>query len=227
MSKTKIPVLFERRGANGICPSTVCWRARIALAMKGVEHQRRPMRFVDADDFAAEVGTRQVPVLVDGGKTIVGSDRIAMHLDQTRVGPAVGPVDDSGPGTKVLESDLGSRILPLVARDMLPHLAPEDRDYYRASREERLGISFEALEGKRTAGELDLAFAIGRLEGSLGELPFFAGEAPGWSDVVAFCFLFWIDHVSPRSVPELPYTLRAWYEGRRDAWRSICLEPAE
>lgn len=227
MSESKTPVLFERRGANGLCPSTVCWRVRIALAVKGLEYQRRPMRFVDADDFAAELGTRQVPVLVDGKKTIVGSDSIAAHLDQTRIGPSVGPANDPGPSTDMLEADLGSRILPLAAQDMLSHLVPEDRDYYRSSREKRLGASFEALEAKRAAAELDLAFAIGRLDEALAARPYLAGDGPGWSDIVAFCFLFWIDHVSPRSMPELPDSVRAWYDERRDAWSSICLEPAE
>lgn len=227
MSGKKIPVLFERRGVNGICPSTVCWRARIVLAIKGVDYRRRPVRFVDADDFAEELGTRQVPVLVDAGKTIIGSDKIAAHLDETRVGPVVGPTDESGPSTEVLESDLGTRILPLVARDMLAHLEPEDRDYYRTSREERLGASFETLEGRRAAIELDLAFAVGRLDETLASSPYLAGDAPGWSDIVGFCFLLWVDHVSPRTMPELRDAVRAWYEGRRDSWRSICLEPVE
>lgn len=218
-------LLYERAGVNGVCPSPSCWRVRVALAKKGLPHATKQMRFGEVDELEAETGSRTVPVLVVDGKPIVGSDEIAAQLDLMISGAKL-----RDPNADALlfgvESDLSNRILPLVARDMLPKLDASDQAYYQASREVKLEHDFDEIETKRGALQLDLAFAVGRLEKDLGGRKTFGANGPNWADIVIYCHLLRLSFVSPRSWPELPEALQVWWEGRDKAWRRICLAPA-
>lgn len=220
------PILYERAGVDGLCPSPFCWRSRITLAIKGVAAERRAMRFADVDRLAEITGSRTVPVLAVDGAMVVGSDAIATHLDATvRDAPRV-MADGSAEAGAELERELGARIGPLIGADFQRRLLAEDRDYYRRSREARYGRSFDELEGVRPGLELDLAFSIGRLEPRLEEHRYLAGDEIGWVDIVAYTYLLSIAFGSPRSMPELVNPVRTWFERRDAEWRSICLEPS-
>lgn len=217
------PILYERAGLDGLCPSPVCWRTRIALALKGVEAERRPMRFADADLLAETTGSRTVPVLADNGVLIVNSDAIAAHLDATVPdGPRL-MGDGAATAGADLERELGTRVGPLIGADFLRRLLPEDRSYFQQSREARYGKTFETLEGLRPGLELDLAFSLGRLEPQLEAHRYLAGDEVGWVDIVAYTYLAWIAFASPRSVPELVNPVRTWFERHDAEWRAICL----
>jgi glutathione S-transferase len=220
------PILYERAGADGLCPSPVCWRTRIALALKGVEAERRPMRFADVEQLAATTGSRTVPVLAVDGRMIVDSDAIAAHLDATAPsGPQLMAGDAASVGAD-LERELGARIGPLVGADFQRRLLPEDRDYFKQSREARYGRSFEELETLRAGLELDLAFSLGRLEPQLEAHRYLGGDEVAWPDIVAYSYIAWIAFASPRSMPELVNPVRTWFERHDAEWRAICLEPA-
>ena len=109
------PILYERAGADGLCPSPVCWRARIALAVKGVDAERRALRFADVELLARETGSRTVPVFATGGATIVDSDAIAAHLDAAvPSGPRLLGEGAAAAGAE-LEREFSARVGPLVS----------------------------------------------------------------------------------------------------------------
>ena len=219
------PILYERAGLDGLCPSPVCWRTRIALALKGVDAERRAMRFADVDRLAEITGGRTVPVLAVDGSMVVGSDAIAARLDaMASDGMPLMRGDAAAVGAD-LEREFSNRIGPLVGADFVRRLLPEDRDYYKQSREARFGKTFEELETLRPGLELDLAFSLGRLEPQLDEHRYLGGDEIGWIDVVVYTYLAWIAFASPRSVPELVNPVRTWFERHDAEWRTICLEP--
>lgn len=219
-------MLYERAGLDGLCPSPVCWRSRIALALKGIEVERQPLRFADVDRLEALTGSRTVPVLAADGAMVAGSDAIAARLDA--MAPGLPPLIGEGiaaAGADV-EREFGSRIGPLVGADFMRRLLPEDRDYYKQSREARFGKTFEELEALRPGLELDLAFSLGRLEPQLDEHRYLGGDEIGWLDIVVYSYVAWIGFASPRSVPELVNPVRTWFERLDAEWRAICLEPS-
>ncbi|MCR9174770.1 MAG: glutathione S-transferase N-terminal domain-containing protein [Alphaproteobacteria bacterium] len=219
---TDRPVLYERAGLEGRCPSPICWRARIALAQKGIDHERIQVTFADVGKLQDATGAREVPVLKLTGELVVGSDDIAAALDR---------LDDSqrlrSPSSDALlmscQGDLMDRIDALVAPDVLKLLAPGDSEIYQTSREARFGHRFVELEEMRNVIELDLAFALGRLEKDLGDRASFGANGPDWGDIAIYCHLLWIAVASSRSWPQLPGNIEAWWEARDAEWRGICL----
>ena len=156
------------------------------------------------------------------GDVIVGSDDIATALDR---------MDESqrlrSPSSDALlmscQSDLMDRIDTLVAPDVLKLLAPGDSEIYQTSREARFGHRFVELLEMRNVIELDLAFALGRLEKDLGDRTSFGANGPDWGDIAIYCHLLWVAVASSRSWPQLPANIEAWWEARDTEWRGICL----
>ena len=133
-------IMYERVGLQGRRPSPFSWRIRYALAHKGVPTEYRGVRFADVETIQALSGQDKVPILMDGGRIIHDSWNIAVHLE-TRF-----PDHPSLFGGEVgrglaryvnLWSDttLGPAIRRLISADFIYCLAPEDRAYFRRSRE--------------------------------------------------------------------------------------------
>ena len=72
--------LYELCRADDRRFSPYCWRIRMALAHKGLDPERVPVRFTEKDKIAFS-GQKLVPVLVDGDTTVVDSFAIACYLD--------------------------------------------------------------------------------------------------------------------------------------------------
>jgi glutathione S-transferase len=86
-----------------------------------------------------------VPVLVNGDRWIAGSWIIANYLEDTfpdspsLFGGASGR--DLTRYYSSLADSLGAAIFPFVAFNIWQHVADKDREYFRASREKRVGKS--------------------------------------------------------------------------------------
>jgi hypothetical protein len=134
--------------------SPYCWRIRLALAHKNLPVETIPWRFTEKAEIAAS-GQTLVPVLVDGDRWIADSWTIANYLEDTfpdspsLFGGASGR--DLTRYHSSLADSLGTAIFPFVAFDIWQHVADKDREYFRASREKRVGKTLEALVADRHA----------------------------------------------------------------------------
>src|SRR5262245_16614353 len=78
-------MLYDLEFANGVRLSPFCWRAKFALAHKGLEWKEVPIGFGDKDRIAFS-GQGLVPVIVDhahADKEVHDSWDIAVYLDRT------------------------------------------------------------------------------------------------------------------------------------------------
>src|SRR5258708_8726753 len=125
--------------------SPYCWRAKLALAHKGLATETIPWRFTDKDVIAfSEQG--RVPVLVDGDRVVSDSWAIATYLEETYSdrpslfgGPAVKTV------TRFVNSWADSIVAPEISRlvliDTYSHLHEEYRAYFRHTRQKRIHMN--------------------------------------------------------------------------------------
>lgn len=209
--------LYELVLENGRSASPYVWRTRYALAHKGLEFESVPLGFTEIPTvFAGRFKT--VPVISDGDTMLAESWDIAGYLDQAYPHSARLFSGDSEIATlKLLDAWLHAEILRRMFRlyllDIHNAARPEDRAYFRASREKRLqGRSLEQFTADRESRLPAMREAFAPVRTHLAGFPFLGGRAPNYADYMLLAALQWIASVG--TVPLLAADdemLRAWF----------------
>jgi glutathione S-transferase len=198
-------------------PSPYCWRAKMALWHKELPFETIPVRFTEKDRLAFS-GQGAVPVLVDGDRVVTNSWDIALYLEErypdrpTLFGDATSRALASFV-TDWADLSLSSVLFPLISVDVWRHVHAMDKDYYRRTREERLGTTLEqAAAGHEERGEALRRDFLAPLRATLGAQAFLSGERPLYADYAVWGTLQWMRSVSrlPLLVPDDP--IAAWHE---------------
>jgi glutathione S-transferase len=185
--------LYELVLNHGRSVSPFVWRAKMALAHKGLEPERVAIGYGDKARLAFS-GQDRVPVLVDGGDTVSDSWHIACYLeDHYPDRPSLFGGEGGRALARVLNHWCDSQQLgPLFMLCCAPtfDLTPEaDQPYYRESRFQWTGMSIEQIRERGSLKHVRAAMEPLRL--TLKERPFLAGEAPAYADYCAFGGFMW------------------------------------
>ncbi|MFO0995456.1 MAG: glutathione S-transferase N-terminal domain-containing protein [Alphaproteobacteria bacterium] len=222
--------LYERAGHEGRRPSPFSWRARFALAHKGLEPTYVAVRFDEVETIRRLSGQGMVPVLVDGDHVVSDSWRIASHLERAypdRPSLFGGPVGESLARFVNLWCDeaLHPAIRRLVLPDFLDCLDEGGRPYFRKTREEALGARLEDLPNEWPRWQAAFDAALLPVRRLLGERAYLSGEAPAYADYILFGTVQWFRLGIPRDLlaPEdalMPWCRRmaALFGGMADAF---------
>ncbi len=139
--------LYELAGADENRRfSPYCWRARMALAHKGLEVECLPWHFTEKEAISFS-GQGRVPVLIDAENTISDSWEIAKYLE-TEYPDTPSLKLDHGEVLFIkfwVETVLHPELLQLVVMDIYNNLAQKDQNYFRESREKLLGKALEEI----------------------------------------------------------------------------------
>ena len=155
--------------------SSAAYRVRIALNLKGVEHERREVHLVKGEQRSAEHVARNpqgfVPALdIGGGRILTQSLAIIEWLDATHPEPRLIPADP------LARAEAMARAL-LIAADIHPV------NNLRILK--RLESQFGADEAAKAAWYRHwIAEGFAALEAMAGDGPFLGGTAPDVSDVL-------------------------------------------
>ena len=195
-------ILYDLAGADEARRfSPYCWRVRLAIEHKGKSVETVPWRFTDKDVIAFS-GQGRVPVLVDGGAPIAGSWVITEHLERTYPdGPPLFGGTSGKAFARFIESwtdtVLMPGLLPLIITDLFAHLHEKDREYFRASRERRLGVSLEKFGENRERRLNGFRQSLEPLRTTLTQQSFLGGNEPNHGDYLVFGGFMWARGVSP------------------------------
>lgn len=219
-------LLYDLAGADpGLRFSPYCWRARLALAHKGLKHDTVPWRFVEKDKIAG-TGQDKVPVLVDGDRTIHDSWAIATYLEETY---PERPSLFGGPTAQALtrflkewtEQVLHPGIITLVLPDIHDVLDEGDKAYFRKSREARFGRTLEEVSAGREKQVADFREKLRPLRATLEAQPFLAGQDPAYADYIVFAAFQWARTCSTFELLEPSDAIARWRESLLDRFDGL------
>jgi glutathione S-transferase len=218
--------LFELVGTDTARPfSPFCWRTRMALAHKGLDHGSIPWRFTEKAAIAPH-GSEKVPVLLHGETPVADSWVIANYLeDKFPDRPSL----FGGEGGRAIARMINSwgdivvngGMFPLIVADIPPHLGPVDADYFRTSREARLGRKLEEATAERDKSVVAFRRSLEPLRLTLRAQPYLGGAVPNYADYIVFGCFQWARVVSPFALLAEDDPIYAWREKLLDAFDGL------
>jgi glutathione S-transferase len=194
--------------------SPYCWRAKLALAHKGLEVETIPWRFTDKEVIAFSSQGR-VPVLVDGDKVVSDSWAIAEYLEDAY--PERPSLLNGAGGRAVTrfvnawaDTNLNGALIRLVLTDIHKHLHEKDKPYFRESREKRFGVTLEAYVANRDEHRPALHKALDPMRLTLKQQPFLGGDAPAYADYIVLGSFQWARCISGYKLLEPDDVVAQW-----------------
>lgn len=222
--------LYELVMDNGRSASPYVWRIRYAFAHKGILCEAVPLGFTE---ISTALGGRfkTVPVIEHGDTMLAESWDIAEYLD--RAFPAQ-PALFAGPAELAMvrltdawfSAEILRKMFLIYALDIHNAARPEDRPYFRRTREERMkGRTLEETTADRTARLPALRAALAPLRAHLSRFQYLGGSAPNYADYIALGAFLWVGSVS--TLPPLAHddTLRAWIDRGLDLYGGLGRDP--
>ncbi len=192
--------------------SPYCWRAKKALAHKRLEYETIPWRHGETEALAFS-GQSVVPVLVDGETVVGDSWKIARYLEERYPDrPSLALTPETLFLNHWTDTVLHPAMMRVVMLDVFRILRPGDREYFRATREQRIGMTLEAYAAEPEKKAAEVKALLKPLRLTLESQPFFGGERPAYSDYIVFGAFQWQRAVSKVELLEPGEKLAAWRE---------------
>lgn len=194
--------LYDLVGSDEARPfSPHCWKAKMALAHKGLEFEAVPTRYLEIAGVEGGAAAT-LPVLHDGDRVVADSFRIALYLENAYPDR---PTLFGGEGGKAMarliegwsQTQLHTIIVAAALLDIHAMLGPEDQAYFRASREKRFGRKLEEVPIGREERLAEFRSRLEPLRSMLKQQPFIGGQGPLFADHIVFSAFQWARIVSP------------------------------
>jgi glutathione S-transferase len=205
--------------------SPYCWRTRMALAHKDLEANSIPWRFTEKSAIAPH-GSEKVPVLLHVVSAVVDSWVIANYLeDKFPDRPSLFGGDGGRNIGRLINSwgDIAivGGIFPMIVADIPSHLGAVDADYFRKSREARLGRKIEDVTAERDKTVIAFRRSLEPLRQTLKAQLYLGGVAPNYADYIVFGGFQWARVVSAFKLLDADDPVYAWRERLLDAFGGL------
>jgi glutathione S-transferase len=215
-----VTLLYELGGRDGAHYSQFAWRARMALAHKGLSFDSVPVRVSDKAAIAFS-GQDKVPILKDDDRVVPDSWKIAEYLEDRYPDRASLFGCAAGRGlarfvNAFVDRQLIPKLVPLLMRDVLDIVDDGDAAHLRAGIEKAFRKPLEDLAAQRDTGIVEFRRMLDPARATLRAQPFLSGAAPAYADYILFSLLQWARIVSAFQVLEPDDAIAAWRERMLD-----------
>ena len=210
-------LLYDLVGADPERPfSPHCWKAKMALAHKGLDFRAVPTRFLEVPAVEGGV-SKTVPVIRDGERVVADSFAIALYLEDAY---PERPTLFGGEGGKAMarfvERWSQLTLHPYKGEAALveihDRLGSADREYFRRSRELRYGRTLEEVRAGRDTGLAAYRKSLDPLRSMLTNQPFIGGRSPLFADYIVFGAFQWVRVTSTYRLLADDDPITAWLE---------------
>ncbi len=196
--------------------SPYCWRAKMALAHKGLAFDTVPTPFTGIPSVEGGA-SKSVPVINDGGRVVFDSFDIALYLDQAyRERPKLFDSESDVAAARFLEAwamlTLHAVVMRMMVKDIHDVLSDADQAYFRPSRETRLGRTLEAHQTGPEANMEAFRSALEPARRTLQRHPWLGGGAPRFADYILFGTLMWLTTISGALPLPAEDVVAHWFE---------------
>ena len=193
--------------------SPYCWRAKMALQHKGLDFETI-WRFHEKSAIAFS-GQGLVPVLLDGEREVHDSWAIAEYLEQQYPDRPSLFGGASGKALSLFHASWANGFLQpakmkFVVLDIWKHVAAEDKEYFRTSREKRLGKTLEAAVANRDSEVAAFRDSLLPLRLTLKAQPFLGGDQPLFADYIILGSFQWCRCISDFALLAPDDPIYAW-----------------
>lgn len=206
----KLYELVGRDKSNGFSPFV--WRAKLALAHKGFDYQRIPLHFTEIKETLSFADTKTVPVLVDGDKVVTDSWEICTYLEDTY--PEQPSLFQSRSAAKLFNFQLSMPLLvPLfrtIVADIYDVIDDRDKEYFRTTREPRIGCTIEEAASDFEASFSTFKAALWPYQQYFSTADFIGGDTPTYQDYALYSTFLWARGTSPKKLLEDDDPIVSW-----------------
>ncbi len=217
--------MYDLAGADpAVRFSPYCWRTRFALAHKGLPVETVPWRFSDHEVIAFS-GQAKVPVIRDDETIVSDSWAIASYLEDhvptpTLFGGATGQAHAAFINAWA-DSVLVAGIARFIVRDILDVIDPNDRDYFRSSREARFGTTLEAVQDGRDSRVEAFRASLLPIRLVLRRQAWLGGSVPSYADHIVAGTLMWPRCVGRFELLDSQDPVAAWQDRMLDLYGGL------
>ncbi len=195
----KLYELVGKDKTQGFSPYV--WRARMALAHKGLDVEMVPLTFTEIPSIASGQ-FKTVPILEHDGDFISDSWAIACYLENTFPDrPSLfGGESGQAYANFFNFTSFYNLLVPLfqsLVYDIFEGLDEKDRDYFRKSREARLGKSLEEAHENQDKSLTTFQKQLWPYNATLKTQAFLSGANPAYVDYIMYGLFQWAKGVSP------------------------------
>ncbi|SEE75806.1 glutathione S-transferase [Rhizobiales bacterium GAS191] len=213
--------LYELDNIEGESTSPFVWRIKFALQKKGIAYDNAPTGFFGIPRIGrGRIGSdmvKTVPVVEHDGRFVSESWAIAEWLDEAF--PDL-PRLFSSPAElamgKFFDKWFGTAVLPPMFRScvyqIFEHVRPEEREYFRATRERMFKQTLEAVAADSDMYIARMREALLPMRLALRRDPYLGGDQPNYADHIAWGAFVGFSYIveKPLLAPDDP--LHAWVE---------------
>ncbi|HEY5091237.1 MAG TPA: glutathione S-transferase family protein [Polyangia bacterium] len=205
--------------------SPYCWRARMALAHKGLAVETIAWRFTETEALGFS-GQGKVPVIRDDARVVADSFAIAEYLDEhypdrpSLLGGTLGTAHARFVNSWADGAMVGG-IARLIVRDVVDVIDPRDRGYFRASREARFGATLEDVQAERDQRVAGFRDSLQPIRTTLKAQPWLGGAAPSYADFIVFGPFQWARCTSDFALLAEDDPIGAWRERMLDLFDGL------
>ncbi|MBW3098723.1 glutathione S-transferase family protein [Pseudohoeflea coraliihabitans] len=201
------------------------WKAVLALHHKGLAFEEIQVPFTRISEIA-NGAAKTVPVLIDGETIVTDSFAIAEHLEAAYPDR---PSLFGGEGGRAMarfierwsQTATVAALVPIILKDVHSCVVPEDKAYFRQSREARFGMTLEEVVADRQAAAAAYPSKLDALRHTLKFQLFIGGEGPLFADHIVFGCLQWARLVRPQWLLPAGDPVNDWFERCLDLYGGV------
>ena len=209
-------ILYELDAINKQYFSPYTWRIIMSLHHKGLylDTKRVQVKFSDKS-LISHKGFKTVPVLEDGDIWTGESLKIAKYLEEAYPDkPSLFGGKEQMELTSIINNILDPKILSILARiivaDVYKVLQPDDKNYFRETREKMLNKKIEDIDIESKKYITFLQKELNPFRRIIKDNNYFTGDKPMYCDYLLFGFFMWARNTSSKQILDRDDLLWHW-----------------